>query len=103
VEWRHCTRSVRKVSDFRPLEFPNNQKSQGVISGVYGAWVTTGVWVFGKKKGLNPVRGMCWSIVNCLLTTTPVSCTTQHHIGDWGHPCSSLWWLFDPVVRNRGE
>ena len=27
---------------------------------------------------------------NCLLTTTPVSCAAQHHVGYGGHPCSTL-------------
>ena len=36
---------------------------------------------------------------NCLLTTTPVSCTAQHHVDDGGHPCSVLWRSFDPVVH----
>ena len=37
---------------------------------------------------------------NCLLTTTLVSYTVQHHVGNRGHPCSTLWWLFDHVVYN---
>ena len=28
---------------------------------------------------------------NCLLTTTLVSCTAQHHAGDKGHLCSTHW------------
>ena len=40
--------------------------------------------------------------VNCLLTSAPVSCAAQHHIGDGGHPCSTHWWLFDPVVHTSG-
>jgi hypothetical protein len=28
---------------------------------------------------------------NCMLTTTPVSCPTQHHVGDGGYPSSTLW------------
>ena len=28
---------------------------------------------------------------NCLLTTTPVSSTAQHHVDDGGRPCSTLW------------
>ena len=32
----------------------------------------------------------------CLLTTTPVSCAAQHHVGDGRHPC------IIPVVRTRG-
>ena len=31
-----------------------------------------------------------------------VSCAAQYHVGDGGHPCSNLWWLFDPVVRISG-
>ena len=28
---------------------------------------------------------------NCLLTTTPVSYVAQHHVGDGGHPCTTLY------------
>ena len=38
---------------------------------------------------------------NYPLTTTPVSCAAQHHVGDGGHSCN-LWWLFDPVMRTCG-
>ena len=27
---------------------------------------------------------------NFLMTTSPVSCAAQHHVGDGGHPCSTL-------------
>ena len=53
-----------------------------------------------NHRSLNQVRGMCW--ISCLLTTTPVFCAAQHHVGDIGHPCCTLWWLFDSVVRTRG-
>ena len=51
--------------------------------------------VFAKKKSESSVRNVLEHCRdegdNCLLTTTPVFCTTQHHIGDGGHPCSALW------------
>ena len=27
---------------------------------------------------------------NCPLTATPVSCAVQHHVGNEGHPCSTV-------------
>ena len=63
---------------------------------------TTGVWFFAKKDWIKceECAGDCRDGgINCLLTTTPVSCTAQHHIGSGGHPCSILWRFFDPMVH----
>ena len=70
-----------------------------------GNLITLKVWFFSKES-LNQVQGMCWSSrdggADCLMTTTPISCAAQHHIGEGRHPSTTHWWLFDPVVCTRG-
>ena len=51
--------------------------------------------VFAKKKSESSDRNLLEHCrdggANYLFTTTPVSCVAQRHIGDGGHPCSTLW------------
>ena len=62
--------------------------------------------VFSPKKYESSARNVLEHCrdggANCLLSTTPVSCGEQDHIGDRGHPCSTLLLVIDPVVRTRG-
>ena len=68
-----------------------------------GNLVTFKVWFFAIKSESSARNGLgcCGGGANCLLTTTPVSCAAQHHVGDGGHQCSAFLWLFDPVVYNE--
>jgi hypothetical protein len=59
--------------------------------------------VFRQKVGITSKEcaGYCRDGgANCLLITNSFFCAVLHHVGDGGHPCSTLWWLFD-LVRTR--
>jgi hypothetical protein len=79
------------LSDFHLLEkhppvgwgkrkaYQESHKSQG-------SWRTTGVWFFAKKKSESSAK-------NVLAQSRDGSANVrrQHHVGDRGHPSSTLW------------
>ena len=98
----HWTRSVRKVSNLRAgtarscREPYQESKEPGELQ-EFG---------FLPKKSESSVGNVLEHCrdggTNFPLTTILVSCAAQHHLGDGGHPCSTLWLLFVPVARSRG-
>ena len=84
----HCTKFVRKVSDLQPLIFGE----QPEVSGSHIRRVRS--LVFHQKKSESSARNVLEHCrdggANCLLTTTPVTWATMHHVGDGGHLCSTL-------------
>ena len=98
---------IQKVSDLQPLEFGEQPEVTGSQSYQENRSLANNRSIgFHQKKSESSVRNVlehcCDRGAKCLLTTAPVSCTARHHIGNVGHRCSTLWWLFDPVVHTRG-
>ena len=83
--------SVRKVSDLWVGTARNRREPYQEIKEP-GKPQESG---FSLKKSESSVRNVLEHCrdggTNCLLTATPGSCATQHHEGDGGHPCSTLW------------